>query len=78
MITTSTATFMFNDGAVFITTVTPGCCPQCQRSGMLFINRNGKTLCVFCDGKRLSVAASERPAGDDGASVEQAFHNAIV
>ena len=56
MIQTSSATFFIRDGAVFITTVAPGACGCCGRSAFLFTNRNGRTVCVLCDGDALKAA----------------------
>lgn len=77
MISSGTSTFMFQNGVVLIASSIAGAC-GCGRAAFLFVNRNGKTLCLFCEGNHLMVAASELSAGDDGPDVQQAFKNAIV
>ncbi|MBZ5533071.1 MAG: hypothetical protein LAO20_16700 [Acidobacteriia bacterium] len=75
MISTPTQTYMFNDGAVLITSAAPGAC-TCGRSAFLFINRDGVTACLDCDYRRLMVAPSETVA-TSGDSAQEAF-NLIV
>lgn len=76
MIQDQNATYFFQDGAVFITTVAPGPCGCCGTSTHCFVNRNGRTVAAVCDGRRF-VAKTEIPVGDDG-GVQQAFASAIV
>ena len=77
MITSGTNTFLFTRSAVLIISSVPGRCP-CSRSAFLFVGRNGTTLCLECDGKRLTVAPSECDPTDDGPDAAAAFQKAIV
>ena len=77
MISSGTSTFLCQPGAIFIVSSVAGPC-GCGRAAFLFINRNGKTRCLFCEGKRLMVAASELRSGDEGPDVQQSFNHAIV
>ncbi len=48
MINSGTSTFLFQPGAIFIVSSIPGPC-GCGRAAFLFVNRNGKTRCLFCE-----------------------------
>jgi hypothetical protein len=77
MINSGTSTFLFAPGAVLIASSVPGRC-ACSRTTFLFIGRNGKSLCLDCDAKRLMVAPTESYPTDDGPDATTAFQKAIV
>jgi hypothetical protein len=64
LINTPNNTFMFQDGAVFITSSVAGNC-TCGRSAFLFISRNGRSACLACDARRLMIAPTEGLADEE-------------
>jgi hypothetical protein len=76
LINTNKNTFMFQDGAVFITSSVAGDC-TCGRSAFLFISRNGRSACLICDARGLMVAATEGLSIEE-TSAQQSFNGVIV
>jgi hypothetical protein len=77
MINSGTSTFLFAPDAVLIASSVPGLC-ACSRTTFLFIGRNGTSLCLECDAKRMMVAPTECHPTDDGPDADAAFQKAIV
>lgn len=80
MINSGTSTFLFAEGAVLIASSIPGRC-ACSRTTFLFIGRNGTSLCLECDAKRVKrfvVAPTECDPTSDGPDASTAFQKAIV
>jgi len=77
MIVSGPNTFMFGDGAVFITSSVAGRC-ACSRTAHLFVSRNGSTHCLDCESKHFTVAPTECDPTDDGPNVASSFQKAIV
>lgn len=40
------------EAALFIFAREPGACGRCHTARIAFVNRNGRTLCLFCDDER--------------------------
>jgi hypothetical protein len=76
LINSNNNTFMFRDGAVFITSSVAGDC-TCGRSAFLFISRNGRSACLICDARGLMVAATEGLSIEE-TSAQQSFNGVIV
>jgi hypothetical protein len=76
LINTAKNTFMFRDGAVFITSSVAGAC-TCGRASFLFISRNGRSACLICDAKGMMIAATEGLSIEDS-SAQQSFNGVIV
>jgi hypothetical protein len=77
MIAIGSSVFMFGDGATFIASSVSGAC-TCGRAAHLFVSRNGKSLCMLCDGRRLMVASTESDGSEGPISAKQSFQEAII